>query len=293
MGHSTYSISDRALRSTTVGYDSKPRDQIFTQQIERRAHSEMMPMEIAFREARDSEAHPNTIPVQLYLDITGSMGHIPHELIKTGLPTLIGKLIQSGLPDIALMFGAIGDHECDRYPLQIAQFESGDAELDMWLTRTYLEGGGGGNAGESYGLAWYFAANHVKTDAWEKRQKKGFVITIGDEPPLLNYPDSAIRTIMGSTAQLNQGSYPLSKLYEMASERNHVYHINISHGGRGFSSAWKQYMGDNAISISDYMSLPTVISEIILRHSVVDAIPTEPSEIPIKIEKPKKEEIIL
>ena len=86
------------------------------------------------------------------------------------------------------MFGAIGDHECDSCPLQVGQFESGDVELDMWLTRTFLEKGGGGNNGESYGLAWFMANNFIRTDAKDKRQQKGFVLTIGDEPVLHNYP---------------------------------------------------------------------------------------------------------
>lgn len=147
MGFTSYSTTDRIIRATTSGFYSKSSSDIFSQSKERKIHEQMNPANIVFRECCDSEAHPNTIPVQLYLDVTGSMGKIPHELIKDGLPTMVGSLIQNGIKDVSLMFGAIGDHECDKFPLQVAQFESGDAELDMWLTRTYLEGGGGGNAG--------------------------------------------------------------------------------------------------------------------------------------------------
>ena len=182
MGYASYSTTNRAISASVNAYYSAPVDQIFKQNIEKKIHAAMNPDGIVVRECRDSKEHPNAIPIQLYLDVTGSMGHIPHEMIKDGLPTLMGTLTQRGVPDAALMFGAIGDHESDVWPLQVAQFEAGDAELDMWLTRTYLEGNGGGNAGESYLLAWYFAANHIKTDAFEKRKQKGFVITIGDEP---------------------------------------------------------------------------------------------------------------
>jgi hypothetical protein len=58
-----------------------------------------------------------------------------------------------------------------------------------------------GNAGESYLLAWYFAAFHTRTDAFEKRNQKGILFTVGDEPCLKVLPASAIREIMGTGQQ--------------------------------------------------------------------------------------------
>lgn len=199
---------------------------------------------------------------------------IPQEMIKYGLPKLMGSLIQNGVPDAALMFGAIGDHECDSHPLQVAQFESGDQELDMWLTRTYLEGGGGGNDGESYLLAWYFAANHIKTDAFDKRGQKGFVFTIGDEPCLKNLPVSAVKGIMGSTA-VGQGNYSREELLENARKQNHVYHIHINHG-RICDPAWKQLLGSNLIEITDYTTVSSVIANTILSHKTTSPDPATP-----------------
>lgn len=265
MGSSLYDTNTRSMRSTSMAYHTAPVDQIFTQNVERKSHKDMMPTGITFREARDSELHPNTVPIQFYLDVTGSMGMIPHEMIKDGLPTLMGKLIQNGIPDAALMFGAIGDHESDRYPLQVAQFESGDAELDMWLTRTYLEGNGGANGGESYLLAWYFASNHIQTDAFSKRGKKGFVFTVGDEPCLQNLPASAVRSIMGSTGA-GEGNYTAAQLLAAAQKENHVYHIHVEHGGRQPDSTFMQMLGKNHITITDYKNIARVISDIILSH---------------------------
>lgn len=265
MGHSSYSVGDRSSRASSAGYQTKSVNEIFEQNTKRMVHETMDPKGVIKRECRDSEAHPNATPIQLYLDVTGSMGHIPHEMIKNGLPTLMGTLIQNGVRDAALMFGAIGDHETDRVPLQVAQFESGDAELDMWLTRSYLEGGGGGNGGESYLLAWYFGANHIATDAFEKRKEKGFIFTIGDEPCLKNLPVSAVKHIMGDSA-VGQGNYSREELLAAAQEQNHVYHIHINHGGRGVDSAWKELLGQNLIEISDYTTVSRVMSNIILSH---------------------------
>lgn len=267
MGHSSYSTSDRSTRASFSGYQTKSVNEIFEQNQKRAVHEGMDPKGVLKRECRDSEAHPNATPIQLYLDVTGSMGHIPHEMIKDGLPTLMGTLIQNGVQDAALMFGCIGDHETDRVPLQVAQFESGDAELDMWLTRSYLEGGGGGNAGESYLLAWYFAANHISTDAFEKRNQKGFVFTIGDEPCLPNLPVSAVKSIMGDTA-VGQGNYSRAELLAAAQEKNHVYHIHVNHGRR-LDNAWKELLGENLVEVSDHRTISKVISDIILSHATV------------------------
>jgi len=265
MGYSSYSLESRSIRSSSTGYYTKSVNDIFIQNKKRQIHKEMNPSGVLKRECRDSVAHPNTTPIQLYLDVTGSMGHIPHEMIKDGLPTLMSSLIQNGVSDASLMFGAIGDHECDDAPLQVAQFESGDAELDMWLTRSYLEGGGGGNEGESYLLAWYFAAHHISTDAFEKRGQKGFVITIGDEPCLKNLPAYAVKGIMGTTA-VGERNYTREELLDMARRENHVYHIHLNHG-LICDQAWKEMLGYNLIEITDYTTVARVISDIVLSHT--------------------------
>jgi hypothetical protein len=284
MGFTAYSVSDRLMRSTAVGYTTKSRDDIFTQNKEHRLHESMDPKGAALRESRDSETHPNTVPVQFWLDVTGSMRDIPHQLIKEDLPKLISALIQNGVPDVALLFGAIGDHECDRCPLQVAQYESGDAELDMWLTRTYLEGGGGGNAGESYLLAWYYAAYHAVHDAYEKRGKKGYVFTVGDEPTLRNLPLKAVKEIMGDAA-VGQATYTAEQLYEKASETNHVYHIHIKHGNPGSEKflieGWKNLLGQNFIVIEDKSLLARTIADIVIaqEEKQTGVKPTKPADV--------------
>ncbi len=261
MGGTRYDFGARESRAKKVGYASKSAGEIFTQNALRVAHESMNPNGVIVREARDSEVHPNTVPIILGLDVTGSMGHIPHELIKEGLPKLMGGIIQGGVPDPALLFLGIGDHECDRYPFQVGQFESGDEELDMWLTRTYIEGGGGGNAGESYLLAWYFAAFHTKTDAFEKRGQKGLLFTVGDEPGLKTLPASAIKEIMGQ----GQQTYTHLELLAEAQKRYDVYHISVLHSGQAINAdvEWKELLGQNCLSIEDHREIPNVIKKII------------------------------
>ena len=261
MGGTRYDIGARLSRAEAAGYGKKSASEIFTQNAKRIAHESMNPKGITFREARDSAVHPNSVPIILGLDVTGSMGHIPHELIKEGLPKLMGGIIQGGVPDPALLFLGIGDHECDNYPLQVGQFESGDQELDMWLTRTYIESGGGGNAGESYLLAWYFAAFHTKTDAFEKRGQKGLLFTVGDEPNLPTLPASAIKEIMGQ----GQQTYTSLELLKEAQKRYEVYHISVLHSDQAVRAnvAWKELLGQNCLSIEDHKEIPNVIKKII------------------------------
>lgn len=264
MGGTRYNISKRAIKAMKEGYASKSVNEIFKQNEERRAHKSMNPNGIDFREARDSEVHPNSFPIILGLDVTGSMGHIPHDLIKDGLPKLMGGIIQNGVPDASLLFLGIGDHECDSYPLQVGQFESGDDELDMWLTRTYIESGGGGNAGESYLLAWYFAAFHTRTDAFEKRNQKGILITIGDEPNLKSLPASAIKEIMGN----GQQTYTEAALLAEAKKQYEVFHINVTHSGRALQAekGWKELLGENCISVKDYKTIPEVLKNLVCKR---------------------------
>lgn len=262
MGSSTYSYSDRATRASSSGYYTKSADDIFEQNKKRKIHDSMEPKNAKIREARDSAAHPNTVPIILSLDVTGSMGKIPHYLVKDGLPHIMQGIIDDGTPDPALLFLAVGDSTCDDVPLQVGQFESGDQELDQWLTRTYLEGGGGGNEGESYLLAWYFAAYHTVTDAWEKRAQKGFLFTVGDEPCLDGVSNRELEKIMGEKYETGVMA---DVLLSDAQKTYDVYHLHILQGQRGKDSldGWKTRLGQRCIPVANYEDVAKTITKIV------------------------------
>lgn len=258
MGSGTYSFTDRATRATASGYHTKSAKDIFSDKL----HATMDPKKAKLREARDSSVHPHTVPIIVSLDVTGSMGSIPHSLVKDGLPHMMQGIIDKGTPDPALLFMAVGDSTCDNVPLQVGQFESGDQELDQWLTRTYLEGGGGGNEGESYLLAWYYAAYHTVTDSWEKRKEKGFLFTIGDEPCLNGVSSSDLEKIMGEKYETGATA---DVLLADAQKSWNVYHLHIMQGQRGRASlaGWQQLLGPNCIQVDDHTKVADTIYKIV------------------------------
>lgn len=181
------------------------------------------------RECVDSQEHPNTIPVILALDVTGSMGKTSVE-IASKLNKIMTSLYDE-VKDVEFMIMGIGDFSYDEYPLQVSQFES-DIRIAEQLDKIYFESGGGGNAYESYSAAWYFAANHTELDCW-KRNKKGLIITIGDE--LLNpyLPLDKVSEVIGDD---NQADIETNDIYEMVKDKYDLYHINVtstSSGSRG------------------------------------------------------------
>lgn len=245
MGSGSYSTTTRSVRSASLGYTTKAASEIFTA---RNINSAMNPYGINIRESRDSTEHLNSIAIVLGLDVTGSMGTVPHFLVKEGLPHMMDSIIKKGIPDPQVLFMGIGDHECDQSPLQVGQFESSDELLDKWLTELWLEGGGGGNNGESYMLAWYFASRHTAIDCQEKRGRKGFLFTIGDEPVLPLLPSNFLKRLMGEG---QYEDYPLEKLLSMASEKYNVFHIHIRETSSGSRQrvidGWKQLLSDNLL----------------------------------------------
>lgn len=267
MGGGFYNSNARLQRAVTAGYDTKPIHEVFKQ---KEVSHGMKTAGISVRESRDSIEHPESMSIILALDVTGSMGMVPHHLVKDGLPTIMGNIIQHGTKHPQLCFLAIGDHECDRSPLQAGQFESSDELLDKWLTETYLEGGGGGNAGESYLLAWYFAAAHTAIDCWEKRQQKGFLFTIGDEPTLKEVPGKTLTKIMGGGQHQDLTA---DELLERARAKYHVYHIHTKETWAGSKQntidGWKQLMGDNCIVVDNHKDIPSTIARVVKENTCV------------------------
>lgn len=290
MGGGTYSSEERISRAISKGYDTKPAREIFT---ERSMNNAMSPYGIDIREARDSDEHPNSVAIILGLDVTGSMGSIPHFLVKDGLPNIMGSIIQKGIKDPQLLFLGIGDHECDRAPLQVGQFESGDELLDKWLTTVYLEGGGGGNSGESYLLAWYFAACHTSIDCFEKRGQKGFLFTIGDEPVLQDIPQRSIKGIMGSK---QSSDYIAAELLDKARETYNVYHLHLRQGSNGerqdVMDGWKQIMGGDLIIIDRKEEVADEIVKIVTAQ-IGNTTQVDPAIIPDSSESTEPEQEII
>lgn len=164
----------------TFGYDSATRASGVYE-----AHADLDPKRknsagLNVRESRDSDEHPNSLPIIVGFDSTGSMGSVPR-VVQKKLPLLFNLLVAKGYatdPQIAV--ATYGDATCDRVPLQFSQFES-DNRIDDNVDKLFLEGGGGGNDGETSQLLLYYAAHHTVTDAWEKRGKKGHLFLIADE----------------------------------------------------------------------------------------------------------------
>jgi hypothetical protein len=282
MGYTSYSSTARTVRHASINYAAKSASQIFSQRM---IHNAMDPRNAANRESRDSKEHPNTFPVIIALDVTGSMGKIPEYILRTGLPHIMDSIIGDGCPDVQIMFVAIGDHECDRAPLQIGQFESGDAELDQWLTSTYIEGNGGGNDGESYHLAWYYASNHTSTDHNEKRNGRGVLITIGDEKCLRSLSSNYIKGIMGDNGNLE--STNSENLFKLAKEKYNVFHIHVAEGSNGtrqdVTDSWKQIIGQNLLIAEDYTQIPKIIAKTV--QSSFESEPKGSGPQPFKLQK--------
>ncbi len=262
MGGGSYSYSDREVRTSSLGYDKKSEREIFT---ERSMNNAMDPNGVTLRESRDSEEHPDSVPVVLALDVTGSMGSIPTFLVKNGLPDMMDKIIKDGVPDPQVLFLGIGDHTCDAAPLQVGQFESSDELLDHWLTKLWIEGNGGGNNGESYHLAWMFAGRYTATDRFEKRSKKGVLFTVGDEPVLKDIPSSAQKRIMGAGQYSDETNV---ELLDKAREKFEVFHLHLMQGSNGtrqdVRDGWKQLLGENVLFVDRKEDVAQIIADKVL-----------------------------
>lgn len=221
--------------------------------------SGMDPKDLNVRESRDSAAHPESLSIAIWLDETGSMGHIPYTLAREKFGTLMDTIIKHGIAHPQILFGGIGDHYSDRCPLQVGQYESGNAELDKWLTGVYLEGNGGGQNRESYPLGWIVCAQHTSLDCVEKRGQKAFCFTIGDEAPWMKIEAAAMQKIFGQGEDVD-----CNNVLRELERTHHVFHIHVNHGGYANSPSiinpWRDLLGERLLIVDDPNSIAEVIA---------------------------------
>lgn len=225
---------------------------------QRQIHADLFPKNI-MRECCDTEEHPNTIPVILALDVTGSMGSAAVEVAKS-LNVIMTKLY-SEITDVEFCIMGIGDLYCDHAPIQMSQFES-DVRIAEHLDKVYFEFGGGANNYESYTAAWYMGLRHTKLDCW-KRGKKGIIITLGDETLNPYLQKDKIKEFVGDNLQSDVDT---KNLFELASDKFDIYHINVIHG-YCFDSIQKSFedvIGKNNYREANLNNVADVIAEIII-----------------------------
>lgn len=224
------------------------------------------PKGVKIRECRDSEEHPNTIPIILALDVTGSMGSACAAVARQ-LDKIITGLYED-VKDVEFMVMGIGDFSYDDAPLQVSQFES-DVRICDQLGKIYFERGGGGNGFESYTAAWYFALNHTDLDCW-KRGKKGIIITMGDEPLNPYLPGRQFDRILGYASQ----DVNTVDLYGQVIEKFDIYHIIITDPeGSGWrylerdKETWSKVLDGQHLFAKNSSELPEVIHDIVVNHA--------------------------
>ncbi|MDR0979367.1 MAG: hypothetical protein LBL91_05560 [Lachnospiraceae bacterium] len=116
-------------------------------------------------------------PIIIVLDETGSNIDLAR-LLYDKLPMFYGQIEQKKyFDDFDISICAVGDAYTDSYPLQVSPFAKG-IELDSYMEKLVLEGGGGGNNGESYELMAYYLTEKTEFAPGAKP----IVFFIGDEP---------------------------------------------------------------------------------------------------------------
>jgi len=191
-------------------------------------------------------------PLVIACDVTGSMGDWPATIFSK-LPYLDHECKEYLGKGMEISFAAIGDANCDHYPLQVRPFCSGTA-MKKRLEELIIEGGGGGSSEESYDLAALYYSRNVDMP----NAIKPLFIFIGDEG-LYNYVNSDQSREWSNVEVKNEKRKmtSLDAIKELQKKFN-VYLVRKHYNNSGDSltgqdkvihEQWESYLGADHISI--------------------------------------------
>lgn len=262
MGSARFSPTDwsKFTASSTAGRSTSA---IFTGH---RLHPDMDPAAISVRESRDSAANPASTAIMVGLDVTGSMGMLADVIVRDGMRVLFEEIYdRKPVSDPHILFAGIGDVACDQAPLQVSQFEA-DICLAEQLTKLWLEHGGGGNSSESYDALWWFAACKTATDCWERRGRKGYLFTVGDEMAPYGLRESEIgKFLAGKDWPSSIGDMTAADLLAAAESKWNVFHVVVEEGDfarrqpDAVVADWRRLLGQRVLRLADHTALAEVI----------------------------------
>ena len=104
MGSGTFDA--KTYRTFTDSVKHKSTDEIYSKHL----NDNLNPKGVMFRESRDSADNPQSTPVIVALDVTGSMGMIADVIAREGLGTLFTSILdRKPITNPHLMFMGVGD----------------------------------------------------------------------------------------------------------------------------------------------------------------------------------------
>lgn len=292
MGSGSWKTSDFVSYSTSAGKKVDARGVVdvsglTTRDVFKAASIDMDTMNPRgqVRECCETEEHPNTVPVILALDVTGSMGPAALE-VASKLHQIVSSVVNE-VKDAEFLIMGLGDLDCDSYPLQASQFES-DVRTAKNLDSIFFEGGGGDNLWESYTAAWYFGLHNTRLDCW-KRGRRGVIITMGDEQINPQLDHRWLNATLGCSEQADVGT---AELYTDVKNKYDVYHIHVNHNvpsERRAASALSTFgavIGEGHVKVSTINQLSDVIHDIVVESafSGVDGTPVVDFAVPVEKE---------
>lgn len=202
------------------------------------------PSQIVLPEGRTITSE-STTPIVVAVDVTGSMATWPAEIFDR-LPLLYQTLSQYR-PDLEVSFVAIGDATCDRFPLQVCDFESG-VGLEDQLKALYPEGGGGGQQRESYELFAYYLLHHYRAPNAERP----YLILYGDEGFYDRVNKAQVKHFVGDTIPRALNS---KRLWSQVVEAWNLFHLRVPYGvgaqNEDIHAQWVDAIGEERIVMLD------------------------------------------
>lgn len=226
----------------------------------RKTHTNLDPKRINGKpfgklESRDSDEHPESVPVLVCFDVTGSNYERAKDAQKRlpNLMELLGKYLQH--PQVAV---AANDDEkvIPGEAVQISDFES-DNRVDEHIRSIRLTSQGGGNDGESYDLLLYAAARKMALDSVEKRGKKGYMFLYADEPIFEQVDKDEVKRVFGDTIERG---IPIAEIIE---ETRRLWTVFVVWPMGGYAHARSQYVdlfGEDSVLTLQH---PNLICELI------------------------------
>jgi hypothetical protein len=186
-------------------------------------------------------AHTN--PIVIAFDVTGSMGDAAR-VVYDKLPMFWGELVNKNyLPDPSVSFFAVGDTNCDDYPLQLCEFGEGII-LDDYIKKIYLEGGGGGQCSESYEMCAYYYAHCCSIP----NAKLPFFFFIGDEDYYDSLSASSIKKFCDR--DYREGGVTAASVFKVLRDKwKNVFLLHKYYSGYDtqIMNSWKKALGNERV----------------------------------------------